>query len=103
MNQPNYGHPLATEPAQNRRTPEALFDWVRSRGWAASGVPTADVLRHERRQAAEAVRSHVAADASQREIQPPACVVQAVICRRLRATNAKGGKIDLGDECTPEE
>jgi len=84
-------------------TPGALFDWMRSGGWPASGVPPADVLRHERRQAAEAIRSRVQADAAQREIQPPACVVQAVICRRLRATMAKGCKTDLGDECTPKE
>ncbi len=84
-------------------TPGALFDWVRSGGWPASGVPPADVLRHERRKAAEAIRSRVQADASERTPQPPECVVAAVTCRRLRATNAKGCKTDLGDECTPEE
>jgi|GEM_PF-2071526 len=35
-------------------TPGALFDWVWPGGWPASGVPPADVLRHERRKAAEA-------------------------------------------------
>lgn len=84
-------------------TPGALFDWVRSGDWPASGVPPADVLLHERRRAAEAIRSRVRGDAAQHEIQPPVCVVAAVICRRLPATKAKGCKTDLGDEFTPEE
>jgi hypothetical protein len=81
----------------------ALFDWVRSGGWPASGVPPAERLRHERREAAERIRSTVRSDASQREIEPPAEVIAAVICKRLRATKPKGCKTDLSDEITAAE
>lgn len=83
--------------------PGALFDWVRSGGWPISGVPTADVLRHERRKAAEAIRSRVRGDAAQRTPQPPEEVIQAVICKRLRSTKPPGCKTDLGDEATAAE
>lgn len=74
----------------------ALMFWIRKGGWPTSGIPTAQVLRQRRAEAAGKIRDSVYSDARTRAPPPPPQLVDAVCARRLREAG-------LSDLLTPEE